>query len=110
MEHRRQSRVNLQNPIVAKTRIYRFKNKKVSDNYTLVTVENISSTGLRFTSSLNFPITDELLLFIDLPFFAASTPILGTLVWKKKVKNQYMYGVDIKSTNVGYIQSIAQLT
>jgi hypothetical protein len=110
MEHRNQTRIYLQIPIVAKTRIYRYKDKKVSDHYTLVSVDNISSTGLGFTSSLDFPVSDELVLFIDLPFLSSRTPIFGTLVWKKREKEQYIYGVEIKSTNIGYIQSIAHLS
>jgi hypothetical protein len=106
MEHRRQQRINLQRPIKAKTRIYRYKNKIVSDNYTLVTVDNISSTGLSFSSPLSFPVSDELILFIDLPLFSSTTSLLGTIVWKKKEQNNYMYGVEINTTNMGYIQSI----
>jgi hypothetical protein len=110
MEHRGQKRIYLQRPIKAKARIYRYKNIVVSDNYTLVTVENMSSTGLRFSSPLSFPVSDELVLFIDLPLFSSTTSILGTIVWKKKVKNNNIYGVEIKSTNMGYIQSISDLS
>ncbi len=112
MSNRRlDKRIYLKTPITVKAKIHEFQNEEVlSDRYTLFTVENISLNGLRLISNLDFPITDKMILSLEVPLFARKNVLLGIIVWKRRKGKKIIYGFKIKSTNIGYIQAVAQLT
>ncbi|TWI59989.1 PilZ domain-containing protein [Halalkalibacter nanhaiisediminis] len=111
INRRLNKRINLKPPIAAKAKIFEFENVElVSDRYALFHVENISLTGLRLRSDLDFPIMKELILSLEVSLFGRENYLLGTIVWKKKSGEQFVYGFEIRSTNIGYMQSVTLLT
>lgn len=106
MEKRRGERRELKYPVIGKTRIYKFHRQYVLGNSTFVYIENISLNGLRLSSALDFPVSTELILSIEFQLFGIENHILGSIVWKRKNKNEFTYGFEILSANMGYIQSV----
>jgi hypothetical protein len=106
MGNRRGERRDLKIPVRGKAKIHTYQNQYILSNTALIEVENISISGLRFSSHLDFPVTRELILFIEFQLFGNPNHIVGTIVWKRKNKNNYTYGFEIRSSNMGYIQSV----
>jgi hypothetical protein len=95
---------------MVKGKIQKYKNKHSLSHTTLLKVENMSLTGLRFTSDLNFPVTDELVLSLEFSLLGRNIFLLGTIVWKQKTAVSYIYGFEIISSNIGYMKSVSMLT
>ncbi|MCP3764087.1 PilZ domain-containing protein [Domibacillus sp. A3M-37] len=110
MENRRDERRELKYPVIGKAGIYKFQKQYISGKSALIHVENFSLKGLRLSSSLDFPVMTGLILSIEFQLFGIENRILGSIVWQRKNKNEFTYGFEILSANMGYIQSIASLT
>jgi hypothetical protein len=109
MKTRKHKRIDLKSPIMVKGKIHKFKNKYGLNHTTLLKVENISLTGLRFSSALNFPVTNDLILSLEFSLLGRKNHLLGTIVWKRKTTTNYVYGFEIISSNIGYIQLVTFL-
>ncbi|WP_046180406.1 PilZ domain-containing protein [Domibacillus tundrae] len=110
MKNRRDERKELNFPVQGTVKIYKFGNKCISNRNALINIENISLNGLRFSSNLEFPITKEMTLCMEFEVFGLKKQLVGTLVWKRKDTNKFIYGIEIVSANMGYIQSVGSLT
>ncbi|OMP65643.1 PilZ domain-containing protein [Domibacillus epiphyticus] len=110
VRNRRSTRKDLNIPVKGTVKIHKFKNEYISDHNAFIQVENISLNGLRFSSRLKFPVTKELTVSMDFEIFGMKNQLVGTLAWKRKEMTNYVYGVEIVSANMGYIQSVASLT
>lgn len=110
MNKRRFYRIKPNSPIIAKAHIYKYKNKKFTSPSTILKVEDYSLSGLQFSSKLNFPVSNELILALEFQLFGLKNKIQGTIVWKRKTPNGYIYGFEISSTNLNYYQTITFLT
>jgi hypothetical protein len=110
MNRRINQRIDLNNPLVVQTKIHKFYNKQVPHHITWVNIENISLNGLCFSSDLNFPVNKNMVLSFKVRLFNFQTTILGTIVWKRKTIDGYTYGLEILSSNIGYIQTVAFFT
>jgi hypothetical protein len=110
MNNRRFNRIKPNSPILAKAHIYKYKNKKIISPSTILKVENYSLSGLQFSSKLNFPISNELILSLEFSLFGLKNEIQGTNVWQRKKQKGYIYGFEIRSTNLSYYQTVTLLT
>ena len=97
-------------PVKGTIKIYKFKNKYILSSGAFIQVENFSLTGLRLSSNLEFPVTKEMSLSMEFDLFGLKNQIIGNLAWKRKDRNSYIYGIEILSANMGYIQLVASLT
>ena len=110
MEKRRDKRIDLKYPLSVKCRIQKFKDTYGLIRTTSLQVENISMGGLRFSSPLNFPVTQDLVLSLEFTLLGRDCRLLGTIVWKEETSNHYVYGFETTSSNIGYMQSVSLFT
>lgn len=109
LENRVSERRELTYPVTGKVKIEKFQNQNISGKSAFIQIENISLNGLRLSTPLNFPVAPELVLSIEFHLFGIENHISGSIVWKRKVNNDYTYGFKILSTNMGYVHSLLPL-
>ncbi|MBX4260307.1 PilZ domain-containing protein [Clostridium estertheticum] len=91
---RKYSRIECKTPICTQISIVKFNNKIVTTGKGNICVENISSGGLKFLSSLNLPVSDIMIIEFKLILEVECTAFYGYIVRREEVDGGiYRYGV-----------------
>lgn len=92
--NRRFFRVECKTPICTQISIVKFNNRPVTTGTGNICVENISSGGLKFLSSLNLPVVDIMVIDFKLAIEEEITDFYGYIVRKEEIDTDiYRYGV-----------------
>lgn len=82
-------------PVCAKLRLFSINKKEVASNYAYCCIHNIGAGGLRFESSLDFPIRNDVFLLFNMELNGTELELLGYIIRKEKnEKGFYEYGVE----------------
>lgn len=96
--------------VIADAQIYKYKDKQILSRSTKVTLRDYSLKGLCFSSSLNFPVSNEVILSVEFTLFGKKIKVKGNIVWKIGSQHDYIYGFEIISANLFYHQLVNDLT
>lgn len=93
-ENRREYfRIQLNFPIEAKMTISRIKGNAVNLKNTVALIEDIGPGGLRFLSTLNLPVNDQITLLFEVKLLGRKLDLFGYTRWKREVRQGiYEYG------------------
>lgn len=81
--------------LTASMRVKSIGNELVNTNFAPVEIKDLSLGGLSFISVLDIPIRSDVILEFNTQLFGK---ISGFIIWKKKNKDFFHYGVKIIST------------
>jgi len=82
-------------PICAKLRLFSINKKEVESNYAYACIYDMGAGGLRFESSLDFPIRNDVFLQFNMVLSGKELELIGYIVRKEKKDNGYYeYGVE----------------
>ncbi len=93
-ERRKHFRIDFPYPLQAVMTMTELNNKKVNLGATNILVENIGPGGLRFLSTIRFPIRNDAVLKFDLTLAGEKQLLFGRLRWFTETNNLYQYGVE----------------
>lgn len=86
-------RIQLFHPIVAEMTIISYQGKEVQLGSTSVLMEDIGIGGLRFMTSINLPVTSDVILKLEMEILHENIQLTGNIVWKENIQDHYQYGL-----------------
>ena len=88
-------RMPLHIPLGAKITISKIKNSNIETSKAHIAISDISAGGILFRSSLNFPITEDIILEIETKILNNYIKIFGKVIRKKAIADNYFeYGLE----------------
>lgn len=91
---RKYFRLELNKALCGNVEIVQIKGKSIHTKITKVCIEDIGPGGLRFVSDLKLPVTNEIVLEIEIKLLDEYVKLLGIIVRRKDLsENLFEYGV-----------------
>ena len=86
-------------PLDGKLFLSTVKDIKKPSNKTNIVLKNISPKGCSFTSGLQFPKDEDLLVYIEFTLNALPISAVGKIAWKKEMGKHTIYGLQFISAD-----------
>lgn len=100
--NRTNERIQFENPPLTNAKLLIVDGLRLSQEETEVKLNDLSVTGLRFSTDLNFSIGQHLVIEVSL--FTPTNHLFGEVVWKEASHHEYTYGIKIISADLSYYQ------
>lgn len=107
VERRAFHRIKLNKPMPSSLRIVELNGLPLLSNRTVINILDLSFWGIEFSSHLYFPIHEDVIYAVDLPFHT-KTEAVGKIVRIKGKGSYYSYGMTYIYTPINYICCIEE--
>lgn len=89
------NRIRFPHPLEADMRLLSIGDRKLHLGKANILIEDMSIGGLRYISTLNLPVREDLLFEFDTQILGKSIKLLGTVIWKEEIYEELLeYGIE----------------